>query len=256
MDGSDAFQVHAHEAHRRKLHNTILEIKGNIRVFCRLRPPTEPDERAVVKALLDDGTVYGSGVELHMPGADESQGSATQMFTFDRVFDHGASQEDVFSEISQLVQSALDGQKVFLHSSTLRVLSALHLSTPALIHSPLRFLHPQVCIFAYGQTGSGKTHTMMGDAFSPGMIPRAMEQILCSSKQLEEQGWAFQLRASMLEIYNEEYKDLLGKGLPPGKTHKVQPWPTRCGCDRGTSIKLCLARAVSRSFTTVPGIPV
>ena len=29
------------------------------------------------------------------------------------------------------------------------------------------------------------------------------------------------LQASMLEIYNEEYKDLLGKGPPAGKKHQV-----------------------------------
>ena len=28
----------AYETERRKLHNTILELKGNIRVFCRVRP--------------------------------------------------------------------------------------------------------------------------------------------------------------------------------------------------------------------------
>ena len=28
----------SYETERRKLHNTILELKGNIRVFCRVRP--------------------------------------------------------------------------------------------------------------------------------------------------------------------------------------------------------------------------
>lgn len=58
-----------------------------------------------------------------------------------------AGQEEVFTEVSEFVQSALDGFNV--------------------------------CLFSYGQTGSGKTHTMQGSGAGDmrGMIPRAMEQV-------------------------------------------------------------------------------
>ena len=88
----------------------------------------------------------------------------------------------VFQEISQLVQSALDGYKV--------------------------------CIFAYGQTGSGKTFTMEGDNSSiyvenRGIIPRSVEKIFSVSKNLEENGWKFKISVNMVEIYNDQVRDLL-----------------------------------------------
>ncbi|KAJ4837153.1 hypothetical protein Tsubulata_015896 [Turnera subulata] len=161
---------------RKKLHNTILELKGNIRVFCRVRPLL-PDDGAGSEAPV---VSYPTSTESLGRGIDVTQSGQEYSFTFDKVFGHDTSQQDVFVEISQLVQSALDGYKV--------------------------------CIFAYGQTGSGKTYTMMGRPEAPeqkGLIPRSLEQIFQSSQSLLTQGWKFKMQASMLEIYNETIRDLL-----------------------------------------------
>ncbi|TVU29016.1 hypothetical protein EJB05_20558, partial [Eragrostis curvula] len=159
------------ETQRKKLHNTILELKGNIRVFCRVRPVLSNESGAVT--FPKSGENIGRGIELIHNGQEYS-------FTFDKVFDHSASQEDVFIEISQLVQSALDGYKV--------------------------------CIFAYGQTGSGKTHTMMGNPEveeQKGVIPRSLEHIFQAMQVLNSQGWKYKMQVSMLEIHNETIHDLL-----------------------------------------------
>ncbi|OMO76685.1 hypothetical protein CCACVL1_15493 [Corchorus capsularis] len=166
---------------RKRLHNTILELKGNIRVFCRVRPLL-PDDGAATEAPVIS---YPTSVESLGRGIDLIQSGNKYPFTFDKVFDHEASQQDIFVEISQLVQSALDGYKV--------------------------------CIFAYGQTGSGKTYTMMGRPEAQeekGLIPRSLEQIFQSSQSLQAQGWKYKMQASMLEIYNETIRDLLSINRP------------------------------------------
>ncbi|XP_010434203.1 PREDICTED: kinesin-like protein KIN-14C [Camelina sativa] len=161
---------------RKKLHNTILELKGNIRVFCRVRPLL-PDDGGRHEATV---IAYPTSTEAQGRSVDLVQSGNKHPFTFDKVFNHDASQEEVFFEISQLVQSALDGYKV--------------------------------CIFAYGQTGSGKTYTMMGRPERPeqkGLIPRSLEQIFQASQALGAQGWKYKMQVSMLEIYNETIRDLL-----------------------------------------------
>ncbi|KAM5588563.1 kinesin-like protein KIN-14D [Rosa sericea] len=166
---------------RKKLHNDILELKGNIRVFCRVRPLL-PDDATEVPVIS-----YPTSTEDQGRGIDLVQTGQKYHFTFDKVFDHAASQQDVFVEISQLVQSALDGYKV--------------------------------CIFAYGQTGSGKTYTMMGRPENPdqkGLIPRSVDQIFQTSQSLQAQGWKYRMQASMLEIYNETIRDLLSSNRPSG----------------------------------------
>ncbi|XP_018455092.2 kinesin-like protein KIN-14D isoform X1 [Raphanus sativus] len=170
-------QLFEGEVLRKKLHNTILELKGNIRVFCRVRPLLPDDGGGRQEASV---IAYPTSSESLGRGIDVVQSGNKHPFTFDKVFDHGASQEEVFFEISQLVQSALDGYKV--------------------------------CIFAYGQTGSGKTYTMMGrpeTTEQKGLIPRSLEQIFKTSQSLSAQGWRYKMQVSMLEIYNESIRDLL-----------------------------------------------
>lgn len=168
------------ETLRRKLHNQVQELKGNIRVFCRVRPSLESDPAQEVARITYPDTGADS-TELEVLGQEEksSLGNITtkkNAFAFDRVFTPESANADVFGEISQLVQSALDGYNV--------------------------------CIFCYGQTGSGKTYTMSAD---DGMIPRAVHQIYNTAKSLEEKGWKYSMEGSFIEVYNENLNDLLGK---------------------------------------------
>ena len=88
------------------------------------------------------------------------------------MFGPATNQVEVYEEISQLVQSALDGYNV--------------------------------CVFAYGQTGSGKTYTMEGgpgieeDLDQCGVIPRTIRQIFDIKKQLVEKNWEYKLHVSTL----------------------------------------------------------
>ena len=86
------------EAMRRALHNTIQELKGNIRVFCRVRPGSADQGRAIES---------NSDSKLAL-----THNETEHAFGFDRVFGSGSSQEDIFSEVDGLVQSSLDGYKV------------------------------------------------------------------------------------------------------------------------------------------------
>ncbi|KKY23318.1 putative kinesin motor domain protein [Diplodia seriata] len=172
-------KLRAEETLRRKLHNQVQELKGNIRVFCRVRPPAEAEAPQAAEIAYPDAGKDSKEVVIQGPQQKSAMGTVTQStnpFTFDRVFGPGSQNAEVFDEISQLVQSALDGYNV--------------------------------CIFCYGQTGSGKTFTMSS---VDGMIPRAVKQIYETAQGLEEKGWKYRMEGQFVEVYNENLNDLLGK---------------------------------------------
>ncbi|CAK0852686.1 unnamed protein product [Prorocentrum cordatum] len=174
----------------RQLHNEYLTLKGNIRVFCRVRPPLPSEGEALARLDVreDAGlTVHG---ESQKSCTGLSEHSAAYDFAFDHVFGPEASQADVFEEIALLVQSALDGYRV--------------------------------AVFAYGQTGGGKTHTMDGPppeqrtADTAGVIPRTVDLIFSEVEEMRQKGWDFEVYASSMEVYNENVLDMLA---PRGSAH-------------------------------------
>ncbi|KAK0174741.1 hypothetical protein PV327_010476 [Microctonus hyperodae] len=185
--------LHQMDKNRRILHNTIQEMKGNIRVFCRVRPKIqkEIDKPMCTINYIDECT-------LEIARSDNSDSSSScggkargtrQEFSFDKVFPPTATQSDIFEELSMLVQSALEGYNV--------------------------------CVFAYGQTGSGKTYTMEGsnDPEYEGMIPRTVRHIFKEMKEFQLLGWEYKIEASFLEIYNEHIVDLLDFNQ---KSHEIR----------------------------------
>jgi chromosome segregation ATPase len=192
---------------RKKLHNKVQELRGNVRVAVRVRPllGNEADSETNSNSSSSSSssssnsnsssvTTGGAIVTDDITGETDSMelsiisgvGSGKKM-SFDKVFGQKCNQEHIFTEVSELVQSALDGYNV--------------------------------CIFAYGQTGSGKTFTMQGGNTedTQGIIPRSIAQILETSNTMQSDGWVFNIKASFVEIYNEEIVDLLGNG---GKKNK------------------------------------
>ncbi|XP_050390216.1 kinesin-like protein KIF25 isoform X2 [Patella vulgata] len=188
----DITDRHNKEKKRRQgLHNLLMELRGNIRVHCRLRPLMEFDCGTEDLATLGKP---GSKSEVVAHCYDDENicvktSKHNKVFEYERVFNPTEDQPVVFDEVQPMLTSLLDGYNV--------------------------------CIMAYGQTGSGKTHTMLGshnnDDYNPcetmhpdeGVIPRATRELF---RLIEEKPvGSHTIEVSVVEIYNNDIKDLLSK---------------------------------------------
>lgn len=88
---------------RKKLHNIIEDMKGKIRVYCRVRPPNEQEVN------MNSPTIVNIVDELTLK-VNTKYGP--RPFNFDSVFGPGTSQTKVFEDTKRLVQSAVDGYNV------------------------------------------------------------------------------------------------------------------------------------------------
>ena len=74
-----------------------------------------------------------------------------------------------------------------------------------------------VSLFAYGQTGSGKSYSMVGYGEDKGIIPLVCEELFTRTAQNSDPDLKYKVETSMLEIYNEQVRDLFNpKSNRPG----------------------------------------
>jgi kinesin family member C1 len=93
--GIDHFKVERRSEYLKGIHNLMQELKGNIRVFWRVKPSVGSG----VVQVLDRHTVVINSL---------------QQYKFDVCFPQESTQEEIFSEVQGLVRSALDGYKVWV----------------------------------------------------------------------------------------------------------------------------------------------
>ncbi|KAK2457129.1 P-loop nucleoside triphosphate hydrolase superfamily protein with CH (Calponiny) domain-containing protein [Trifolium repens] len=167
----------------RKLYNEVQDLKGSIRVYCRVRPflSGQPNHLSTVENI-EDGVIT-----INVPSKN---GKGRRSFNFNKVFGPSASQGEVFADMQPLVRSVLDGFNV--------------------------------CIFAYGQTGSGKTFTMTGPKEitekSQGVNYRALSDLFYTANQRKDT-FRYDVSVQMIEIYNEQVRDLL---VTDGSTKRLE----------------------------------
>ncbi|XP_076448715.1 kinesin-like protein KIF28 isoform X2 [Babylonia areolata] len=71
-------------------------------------------------------------------------------------------------------------------------------------------------LFAYGQTGSGKSYSMVGYGPNKGIVPITCDELFKTMESNADTNVRYEVTFSMLEIYNEQVRDLLSKENPKG----------------------------------------
>ncbi|GLI62984.1 hypothetical protein VaNZ11_005841 [Volvox africanus] len=170
---------------RKRYFNMMEDMKGKIRVYCRVRPMLsfEQDKGQTAALLIPD--------ELTVCHAWKDEKKPRE-YGFDTVFPPGTTQDQVFEDTKHLVQSAVDGYNV--------------------------------CIFAYGQTGSGKTFTIYGNDRDPGLTPRGVAELFRIINR-DGGKYTFSVSVYMLELYQDTLQDLLLPPAPKNSRTSIVEVP-------------------------------
>ncbi|KAK6139365.1 hypothetical protein DH2020_026873 [Rehmannia glutinosa] len=168
---------------RKKLYNEVIELKGNIRVFCRCRP------------LMKDEIANGSTSVVDFDSSQENElqitcsDSSRKLFKFDHVFKPEDNQEAVFVQTLPIV------------TSVLMVTTCAYLPTDKQVLA---------------------RHTQWKEHQKIGVNYRTLDELFRVSNE-RRSTMRYELFVSMLEVYNEKIRDLLvGNSNEPAKKLEIK----------------------------------
>ena len=230
--------------HNAKLLHRLQSVVGNIQVYCRTRPPlgNELAQKKCVDVLDNtEVTCYDNRAETW------------RSFIYDRVWAHTATQADVFADIEPMVLSVVDGFNTCLlaygqtgsgktytmngydkeygisYRSLHKIFSALAMrrqqaeSDSQKSEHLMRKLSDLKNNSKSNSNSNSNNGSDMSDANIESSSPRARE--------VTTTPFSYSVSVSMVEIYNEQLRDLLVEGPPTGTTLEI-----RQAVDGGTAI--------------------
>jgi hypothetical protein len=169
---------------RKEYFNQVQVLRGNVCTFARVRPWNDNDGKIAGNRIAIKCSPLGDELVVTEPLGKSNFLGHSKVFEFDHIFSGTSTQQEVFEKgAKDLIASVLDGYNV--------------------------------SILAYGETGSGKTYTMKGKNgttwkhHQAGLCLRALKEIfrLKAERILDV---SYDITLSVLEIYNENIRDLLG----------------------------------------------
>ena len=151
----------------------------NILVCVRCRPLSASEKQLssyeTVK-IMEKMVILTDPIEYNGPSAIFKNRSKDQTYAFDYAFDKFTTQKTVFDKSTKfLIDGVVNG-----YNAT---------------------------VFAYGATGAGKTYTMLGTETNPGIMVLTLEELFSKVNSFHDRD--YKLKFWLLEIYNENIRDLL-----------------------------------------------
>ena len=160
----------------------IEEMKNgsfNILVCVRCRPLSLSEKQLssyeTIK-IIDKMVILMDPIEYNGPTSIFRNRNKDQTYAFDYAFDKNTSQKTIFEKSTKfLIDGVVNG-----YNAT---------------------------VFAYGATGAGKTYTMLGNENNPGIMVLTLEELFSKVNSFNDRD--YKLKFWLLEIYNENIRDLL-----------------------------------------------